>query len=107
LDGSGLQLNRENGVRLDDVVAEAVEAASANARSREVALELRRDGDVAVRGDRERLEQLVGNLLSNAVKFTPAGGRVTARVYTEDGCGVIEVEDTGIGSPPGEQDPRV
>jgi signal transduction histidine kinase len=63
----------EDGVSLDEVVAEAVEAASANARSHDVALGLERDGEVAVRGDRERLEQLVGNLLSNAVKFTPAG----------------------------------
>jgi signal transduction histidine kinase len=103
LDAGGLRLHVEDGVSLDDVVAEAVEAASANARLHDVALELERDGEVSVRGDRERLEQLVGNLLSNAVKFTPAGGSVTARVFAEDGRGVIEVEDTGIGIPAAEQ----
>ena len=104
LDAGGLQLHVEDGVSLDGVVAEAVEAAAANARSHDVALELERNGDVAVRGDRERLGQLVGNLLSNAVKFTPAGGSVTARVFAAGGQGVIEVEDTGIGIPHAEQD---
>jgi len=52
LDAGGLQLHVEDGVSLDEVVAEAVEAASANARSHDVALGLERDGEVAVRGDR-------------------------------------------------------
>jgi signal transduction histidine kinase len=104
LDAGGLQLRLEDGVSLEAVVSEAVESASANARSHDVVLELERDGEVAVRGDRERLGQLVGNLLSNAVKFTPAGGSVTARVFAERGRGVVEVEDTGIGIPKAEQE---
>jgi signal transduction histidine kinase/CHASE3 domain sensor protein len=104
LDEGGLQLSVEDGVLLDDVVAEAVESASADARSHDVSLQLERDGPIAVRGDRGRLGQLVANLLSNGVKFTPAGGSVTARVFKEDGVGVIEVEDTGIGIPKAEQE---
>jgi signal transduction histidine kinase/CHASE3 domain sensor protein len=104
LDAGGLQLQLEDDVALDDLVAEAVESASADARSHDVAIQLERDGKISVRGDRERLGQLVANLLSNAVKFTPAGGSVTARVFKEDGLGVIEVEDTGIGIPEAEHD---
>jgi signal transduction histidine kinase/CHASE3 domain sensor protein len=104
LDAGGLQLQLEDDVALDDVVAEAVESASADARSHDVALQLERDGRISVRGDRERLGQLVANLLSNAVKFTPAGGSVTARVFKQDELGVIEVEDTGIGIPTAEQE---
>jgi signal transduction histidine kinase len=104
LDAGGLQLQLEDDVSLDDVVAEAVESAGADARSHDIALQLERDGNVSVRGDRERLGQLVANLLSNAVKFTPAGGSVTARVFREDELGVIEVEDTGIGIPKAEQE---
>jgi len=104
LDAGGLQLQLEDDVSLDDVVAEAVESASADARSHDIALQLERDGKISVRGDRERLGQLVANLLSNAVKFTPAGGAVTARVFKEDELGVIEVEDTGIGIPKAEQE---
>jgi signal transduction histidine kinase/CHASE3 domain sensor protein len=104
LDAGGLQLQVEDDVPLDDVVAEAVESATADARSHDVALQFERDGKISVRGDRERLGQLVTNLLSNAVKFTPAGGSVTARVFKEDEVGVIEVEDTGIGIPKAEQE---
>jgi signal transduction histidine kinase len=104
LDASGLQLHLEDGVHLENVVAEVVESAAADARSHEVDLRLERDGDVEVRGDRERLGQLVANLISNAVKFTPAGGNVTARVFADDGNGVVEIEDTGIGIPKAEQE---
>ena len=54
--------------------------------------------------DRDRLAQLVANLLSNAIKFTPEGGRVTVRTFVDGGCAVVEVADTGIGIPAGEQD---
>ena len=104
LDAGGLQLHVEDDVALADVVAEAVEYASASARSHDVRLALERDGEVVVRGDRGRLVQLVGNLLSNAVKFTPGGGNVTARVFAGNGHGVVEVEDTGIGIPKAEQE---
>jgi signal transduction histidine kinase len=104
LDAGGLQLQLEDGVPLEEVVAEGVEASRPEAWSHEVMLDLEQNGPVAVRGDRERLGQLVSNLISNAVKFTPAGGKVTARVFAEGGHGVVEVEDTGIGIPQAEQE---
>ena len=36
----------------------------------------RREGAVRVRGDADRLQQVMWNLLSNAVKFTPDGGSI-------------------------------
>jgi signal transduction histidine kinase len=103
LDASGLQLHFGD-VRLDEIARELVEASSALARSREIVL----DSDLGelplVLGDRERLVQLVGNLLSNALKFTPAGGTVTVRTFVDGDDVVLEVADTGIGIPEGEQD---
>jgi signal transduction histidine kinase len=51
--------------------------------------------------DERRLKQILANRLSNAIKFTPAGGKVTVRVWsnTDDGF-VFQVVDTGIGIAP-------
>jgi two-component system, sensor histidine kinase and response regulator len=102
LDANGLQL-RFGDVQLDEIVRDAVESSSALARSREVSLVAELEPMPAVSGDKERLTQLVGNLISNALKFTPAGGSVVARAFVDGGRAVVEIADTGIGIPPGEQ----
>jgi signal transduction histidine kinase len=102
LDANGLQL-RFGDVQLEEIVRDAVESSSALARSREVSLVAELDPMPAVSGDKERLTQLVGNLISNALKFTPAGGSVVARAFADGGKAVVEIADTGIGIPPGEQ----
>jgi signal transduction histidine kinase len=55
--------------------------------------------DVAVRADREKLQQIILNLLSNSVKFTEPGGRVAIRCEITEGTVVIHVSDTGRGIP--------
>ncbi|KKM09605.1 hypothetical protein SY88_18225 [Clostridiales bacterium PH28_bin88] len=57
----------------------------------------------AIRGDREKIKQVIGNLLSNAIKFTPPGGRVTLKADTIDEPALavkVAVADTGIGIKP-------
>jgi two-component system, OmpR family, sensor histidine kinase BaeS len=54
---------------------------------------------VTVRGDKNRLHQVVANLLTNSIKFTPAGGSITLSVTSGDGLGKVVVEDTGRGIP--------
>lgn len=60
------------------------------------------DVPIVVEADARALRQILINLLSNAIKFTPAGGRVTARVVERDQCLVMEVIDTGPGLAPEE-----
>jgi signal transduction histidine kinase len=56
-----------------------------------------------VRGDRERLRQLLVNLLTNAVKYTVAGDEVEVQAYADDGAVLVSVADNGPGISPEEQ----
>lgn len=53
--------------------------------------------------DRRRVQQIILNLLNNAIKFTPNGGTVTLRVWSERKNVVFQVEDTGVGIPQDQQ----
>ena len=54
---------------------------------------------LAVRGDENRLSQVVANLLSNAIKYSPDGGVVEIKGERKDGRVLVRVDDEGIGIP--------
>jgi signal transduction histidine kinase len=56
-----------------------------------------------VRGDRDRLQQVLTNLLDNAVKFSPAGENVLVSAYRQDSRVRIDVADRGPGVPADQQ----
>ncbi|GLK69276.1 sensor histidine kinase [Hansschlegelia plantiphila] len=56
-------------------------------------------GELLVRGDPDRLSQVVTNLLSNAIKFSPPGEVVTVSLRTEGDVVVLSVDDRGPGVP--------
>ena len=52
-----------------------------------------------VRGDRERLRQVLMNLVDNAVKYSQAGDEVAVSAWAENGQVLVSVEDHGPGIP--------
>jgi two-component system, OmpR family, phosphate regulon sensor histidine kinase PhoR len=88
-------------VRIDAPLRTAASALAGAAESKGVKLDVQPplDPPVLVNGNLQRLEQVFTNLLENAIKYTPAGGRVTARVRTGARDVFVDVEDTGIGIP--------
>jgi signal transduction histidine kinase len=56
-----------------------------------------------VRGDRERLRQIVTNLIDNAVKYSPGGDEVEVSVQPENGVVRVAVTDRGPGIPHDQQ----
>jgi CheY-like chemotaxis protein/two-component sensor histidine kinase len=50
-----------------------------------------------VKGDENKLRQVLVNLLGNAVKFTESGGVVLRCAWSDEGKARFEVEDTGFG----------
>jgi signal transduction histidine kinase len=56
-----------------------------------------------VLGEPFYLRRVLDNLVSNAIKFTPAGGKITLRLWQEGEQVILQVCDTGIGIPRAEQ----
>ncbi|MBL8051203.1 MAG: hypothetical protein JNM46_08275 [Anaerolineales bacterium] len=54
---------------------------------------------VIVRGDRDRLKQVLLNLIANAIQYTPAGGEVFLSLSKVVDQGRLIVRDTGPGIP--------
>ncbi len=54
-------------------------------------------GDCLVRGDSNRLRQVIWNLLSNAIKFTPRGGSVSVNLRCVEATARLTITDTGEG----------
>ncbi len=88
-------------VALTRVIEAAVDSVNqaAEAKSIELEVEVEVESDL-VRGDPNRLQQVVWNLLSNAIKFTPKGGHVGVRVERAGSDVCIRVSDTGAGIAP-------
>ena len=80
------------------VAEAAIVAVRSAAEAKGIRLELVTEAKAAmVRGDPDRLQQVLWNLLSNAVKFTPRGGRVEAWIGRAGNDLHVRVSDTGQG----------
>jgi signal transduction histidine kinase len=55
------------------------------------------DDAIIVRGDVDRLRQVLLNLLGNALNYTPEGGKVTVSLSNDNGQVDIAVKDSGVG----------
>jgi PAS domain S-box-containing protein len=83
------------------LVGSVVDSVEPVAGAQGVRLTARLDPDAGpVRGDPERLRQVIENVLANAVKFTPGGGLVSVRLARAGGAR-LTVSDTGRGIDPG------
>jgi two-component system phosphate regulon sensor histidine kinase PhoR len=58
------------------------------------------ESDAFLLGAEAELHSIFHNLVSNAVKYTPAGGRIDVRYWTDAAGAHVSVQDTGIGIAP-------
>lgn len=82
------------------IVEGVAEALRPTADAKGVRLQVASLADVIIRGDAERVHQIVWNLATNAIKFTPSGGQVEIEVTATGEQAQIIVRDQGIGIAP-------
>ncbi len=90
---------------LADMVARSV--AAHRKRARDAGILLETDWPAVppvIQGNRQQLMQVFNHLLDNAIKFSPDGGHVRVRVWSERDNAFLQVSDQGIGIPPDKQE---
>ena len=90
-------------IDVGNVVAEQVRLFEGQSEKHKLDMVLR-ETPLTVRGDPNRLAQVVGNLLSNAIKYSPEGGTVHVLAEREDGVVRVSVRDEGLGIPDEQQE---
>lgn len=92
-------------LNMSEVAQEVVEALQGEIVRRNLTLELDIPPHLPpVKGDYDRIVQVLTNLVSNAYKYTPPGGRITLSLHPVDGEIQVDVSDTGIGIAPQDVD---
>jgi signal transduction histidine kinase len=90
-------------VRIDAVIKDAIERVSRRAEQAHHRVEASVPPHApVVRGDAQRLGELLDQLLDNAIKFSPDADRIDIRVSPEGESVQISVQDYGIGIAPDE-----
>jgi CheY-like chemotaxis protein len=89
-------------VELTHIVRAAIDTARPAADAKHIRLRTELDpmAGVELRGDANRLQQVLWNLLSNALKFTPRNGAITVGLHDKGSHAELTVRDTGQGITP-------
>lgn len=95
----GLQFDWDS-LDLAGLVADAVEDFQVMAQDGGISVDWEAPaGAVWVRGDKQRLRQVLFILGDNACRYSRPGGRITARLRAENGDALFSLGDQGIGIP--------
>jgi signal transduction histidine kinase len=96
---AGRLMMRQDALDISQMMEAMTQKIDIVAQKKDIQLHTKFAPSPTVKGDGDRLAQVMTNLLSNAVKYTPKGGHVLAAVEPSRNGVQITVRDTGIGIP--------
>ncbi len=91
-------------VKIDEVIAIAVDTSAIEARAKHINLITGGDSDLQVYGSDEQITAAVSNLVANAVAYSGQGSSVVVTTRGTETSVEVSVIDQGIGIPSGEID---
>lgn len=96
---SGTMRMENESVDIDALIAAVASTLAPTAQAKSITIKLSPgcDETARIRGDVDRLRQVLWNLLTNAVKFTPSGGTITLATSPDGGNVCVSVQDNGSG----------
>jgi signal transduction histidine kinase len=98
---SGQVLMRQEDVDLGELFSHLGEVFALRSEENSIEFEVSAGAKAHIRGDFDRLEQVLNNLIDNAFSHTPSGGLVRlASRDVQHGIVQVTVSDTGAGIPP-------
>lgn len=89
-------------LNLSDLLEDTTENMMLRAQKYDIQIASNITPGIYVKGDKEKLVQVIVNLLDNAFKYSPPGSTVRVSLYKETAEAILVVVDQGIGIP--EQD---
>jgi PAS domain S-box-containing protein len=87
----------------EEIVATTLRRAQVEGKPMNIELAAEKDVPL-VEGDPERIRQIMSNLIDNAFNYTQEHGNIKVLIYKTRGEVQVEVEDSGIGIAPEEQE---
>ena len=88
-------------VNLNEIIEASLDVIRPSVEAKKIRVRTLLDAKVGrIRGDYNRLQQVLWNLLTNAVKFTPSHGRIDVVMERVNSHVEICVEDSGVGIKP-------
>lgn len=88
-------------VSLSEILSHVADVCRPDLEARRIHFEVKLEDDrYLLFADTSRLQQVFWNIIKNSVKFTPEGGCVGVRAFSDGGRVVVEIFDSGIGIEP-------
>ncbi|MDM1547478.1 PAS domain-containing sensor histidine kinase [Empedobacter falsenii] len=94
---SGRMVLQDSIFLMEDLVAEIVEEQQMSTKTHTIILTKESAG--CIRGDRDRIGQVLSNLINNAVKYSPKAKEVEVNLELIDGSAKVSIKDNGFGIP--------
>ena len=86
-----------NPVHLSEILNSLVDDYRILAAARNITLEINTPGDLAIKGDKEKIKRAFSNILDNAIKYNVDGGRVKVIMSSSENDITIVIANTGPG----------